>query len=332
MSLIHIVITVYTSLLCVMMEVKVTGAYVDSKVSPSVYINSSSEPISADEGQWAGHVAQLVAVKVQTGCGRMQNRLVTFEDGTKACARYRVNSNLMQGEIYSYFLAQLLGIKNLPPLALALPDINTRQWSRVADAVLQSQWQADKLIILTKYISNINEVVLPQKLKGLLKEGVTPKDLTQNNMELYAQWSDLIIFDYIIGNMDRLVNSLHNQQWNSEIMDMPVHNLARKDNSLLFLDNEDGLFHGYRIMNRYSQYHEQSLHTVCVFRASTVSHIERLLQANDLGQMLIDVVQKHEPKTLKYLPRISNKTMDTLTQRISNVMEHIRKCEQQYSS
>jgi hypothetical protein len=36
-------------------------------------------------------------VKMGDGCGRMQNRMLTFRDASKACARYRLNIDQMQG-------------------------------------------------------------------------------------------------------------------------------------------------------------------------------------------------------------------------------------------
>ena len=51
-----------------------------------------------------------------------KNRLVLFEDGSKACCRYRDGSNVnnqIQGELMSFYLGRLLGISNIPVVVLS---------------------------------------------------------------------------------------------------------------------------------------------------------------------------------------------------------------------
>lgn len=297
----------------------------------STVLLNSNHNIQLTDSDWQTKISSLRAVKIEPGCGRMQNRLVTFNDGTKACARYRLNTHLMQGEIYSYIIGKLLKIPNMTPLSTTLPDLRLEQWSRVGSAVLEANWQSNKLLILTKYIPGTTEVMLPEKLKSMRVNSITPEDITPNNERILAQWSDMIVFDYVVGNMDRLVSSLHNKQWNSNIMDMPVHNLARKDNSLIFFDNEDGLFHGYKILDRYTQYHEQSLQTVCVFRKSTVDSITTLLQSDNLMDTLTTAAREIDPRILKYLPKISSKTINMLRTRLLSVSKHIKSCLNRFS-
>ncbi len=53
-------------------------------------------------------------------CGRELNRFVEFEDGSKACARYRsAHSEFVQGELMAFYLARLLGITNTPAVILS---------------------------------------------------------------------------------------------------------------------------------------------------------------------------------------------------------------------
>ena len=294
---------------------------------------STAMPLSICDDKWQEYVSNSRVVRIEAGCGRMQNRLVTFEDGTKACARYRLNSNLMQGEIYSYYVAKLLHIENLPPLAVAKADINTEQWQRVANQVLEANWQANKLLILTKYISDSQEVVLPKILQSLDNGEtiVSPEQSTSANSDILSQWSDMIVFDYIVGNMDRLVNSLHNKQWNAQIMESSVHNLAQKDNKLIFFDNEDGLFHGYRILDRYSHYHEKSLNSLCVFSQSTAESIFNLVKSGDASHILTELISQDQPQVLQYLPKLSSRTSKILSQRLTNVADHIRGCVEKYN-
>jgi hypothetical protein len=45
------------------------------------------EQDGAGAAEWRQRAAGMQVVGVEEGCGRMQNRLITFKDGTKACAR-----------------------------------------------------------------------------------------------------------------------------------------------------------------------------------------------------------------------------------------------------
>lgn len=64
---------------------------------------------------WRKRVAGLRVARIQPGCGRMHNRMVVLEDGSVGCLRYRVNTDQIQGEIFTYHLARMLGINNIPP-------------------------------------------------------------------------------------------------------------------------------------------------------------------------------------------------------------------------
>ncbi len=53
-------------------------------------------------------------------CGRELNRFVEFQDGTKACARFRASHDeFVQGELMAFYLARLLGITNTPAVILS---------------------------------------------------------------------------------------------------------------------------------------------------------------------------------------------------------------------
>lgn len=53
-------------------------------------------------------------------CGRDKNRFIAFQDGSRACARYREpHRELVQGEIMAFYLARLLGIRSTPAVVLS---------------------------------------------------------------------------------------------------------------------------------------------------------------------------------------------------------------------
>ena len=65
----------------------VDGVYWSSKVE-SILPRGFTE---ADIEDWNFVCRSSRVVKLEEGCGRMQNRLLTFEAGAKSCCRYRLN-------------------------------------------------------------------------------------------------------------------------------------------------------------------------------------------------------------------------------------------------
>ena len=141
------------------------------------------------------------------------------------------------------------------------------------------------------------------------------------------QWSDLIVFDYLTANLDRLVNNMFNRQWNAEMMNNPAHNLERtKGGSLVFLDNESGLFHGYRLLEKYHSYHESLLASLCVFRARTANAVKVLHKADSVGDELHKLFSEGEVHH-RHLPSIPEKNVSVLKDRLAKVYDQIVKCE-----
>jgi four-jointed box protein 1 len=169
---------------------------------------------------------------------------------------------------------------------------------------------------------------LMQKKKIVISERMYDKFI-----EL-AQWSDLIIFDYLIANLDRVVNNLYNYQWNADIMAAPAHNLARQINSqlLVFLDNESGLLHGYRLLKKYEAYHSLLLDDLCVFRKSTIDALRDLRDAN-AGERLNELFERTATSKVRdVLPPLPEKSIKILSDRIDHVLLQVQKCQDMYSN
>lgn len=160
------------------------------------------------------------------------------------------------------------------------------------------------------------------------------KQRTTSELVELAQWSDLIVFDYLTANLDRVVNNLYNLQWNPAMMDAPAHNLAREPNSglLVFFDNESGLLHGYRLLGKYEAYHGALLGALCVFRRSTADAIKRLHNDKNVGHLLQARFDASEPEFRDFLPSLPDKSVKILNERIDRVYEQIEQCERQYSA
>lgn len=334
-----------------------------------------------DTEDWQNYIVSNTTeiVKIEQGCGRMQNRLVTFSDGVKACVRYRQNTDQIQGELFSFYLGRLLNITNLAPSTAAVINWDSRLWSQVKEHITESQWKTSRPVVLTKWIADLEPSGIPEPFQPLerhlnkddirnitmddgavkptqiLIDRLKPKhnaDSNQNAKRLWqkrkiilsdrmfmkfielAQWSDLIIFDYLIANLDRVVNNLYNFQWNADIMAAPAHNLARQTNSqlLVFLDNESGLLHGYRLLKKYEAYHSLLLDNLCVFRKSTIDAL-KFLRDNNLDELLNKFFERTTTSNVRdVLPPLPEKSTKILTERIDRVLQQVQKCQDIYSN
>jgi len=287
---------------------------------------------------WRDFVHNSTILKMEEGCGRMQNRLLTLSNETRACCRYRQNSDQIQGEIFSFYLSQILGIRNVAPSALNLVQVSGKQWAPVRQELSIAQWADEKPVVFTQFLENLSPANIPIPFRDS-KRSLHPADILNsvnsmdvNSVSELAQWSDLIVFDYLTANLDRIVNNLFNFQWNPSMMDAPAHNLVKDPSTglLVFLDNESGLLHGYRLLDKYEQYHRLMLDSLCIFRRSTAAAIKRLFREKNVGLRLKRMFQRSEPQLVDYLPMLPDRSIKILNLRIEVVHNQIVKCESLY--
>ncbi|KAM3609627.1 uncharacterized protein V6R79_017938 [Siganus canaliculatus] len=274
-------------------------------------------------------------VKLEPGCGRISNQLATFADGTKACVRYGINADQVQGEALTYYLASLLGITNLPPLILSQLSSVSEQWAAVRTRTAALQWSDGAVVSLTEWVSNLTGVVTPAPLRQE-SSGLHPvlKELqnktTAELLEL-MQWSDLIIFDYLTANFDRLVSNLFSLQWDSRVMERDTNNLLKTSRGdLVFIDNEAGLVHGFRVLNMWEKYHSTVLSSVCIFRKRTTQRVVELHRRRDSKRKLLELYRDSEPLSPE-LGFLSDEHAGVLQDRIDRLYKHILHCKGKYS-
>ncbi|XP_054717540.1 extracellular serine/threonine protein kinase four-jointed-like [Uloborus diversus] len=253
--------------------------------------------------QWKRFLNVTEVLKIEEGCGRMQNRLVTLAEGGKSCCRYRYNNDQIQGEIFSFYLGKLLGIKNLAPSSLALVDPQTTRWSSASSQIALAQWNSEKPVVLTQFVEKLQPAFVPRHFRDKKKRRLHPlaediKNLTLSELSEVVQWSDLVIFDYLTANLDRAVNNMYNERWNADMMNQPTHNLAKTpEGLLLFLDNESGLLHGYRLLEKYEHFHKAMLDSLCIFKKDTIDAVEKLHRDNNLETVLKSAFVARDPGT-----------------------------------
>ncbi|KAM6937991.1 four-jointed box protein 1 [Xenentodon cancila] len=284
---------------------------------------------------WGTRARSSRVVKLERGCGRISNQLATFADGTKACVRYGINPDQVQGETLTYYLASLLGITNLPPLALSQVNSYSEQWAAVRTRIDGLQWSDGTVVSLTEWISNLSGVVTPAPLRqesgGLHPELHGLRNKTTPELLELMQWSDLIMFDYLTANFDRLVSNLFSLQWDSRVMERDTNNLLKTPGGdLVFIDNEAGLVHGFRVLNMWEKYHNSVLSSVCVFRKRTTQRLAELHRRRDSRRRLLELYRDSEPLSQE-LGFLSDEHAGVLQDRIDILHKHILHCKEKYS-
>ncbi|XP_061825955.1 four-jointed box protein 1 [Nerophis lumbriciformis] len=278
---------------------------------------------------WRGGARTARVVKLEPGCGRVSNQLATFADGSRACVRYGINADQVQGETLTYYLACLLGITNLPPLVLS--PLYSEQWAAVRTRVEGLQWSDRAVVSLTEWVSDLTGVVTPAPLRQE-SSGLHPELRNKTTAELLdlMQWSDLIIFDYLTANFDRLVSNLFSLQWDPRVMERDTNNLLKTPRgNLVFIDNEAGLVHGFRVLNMWEKYHQAVLSSVCVFRRKTARRVAELHRRRDTRRRLMELYRDSEPLSAK-LGFLSDEHAAVLQDRIDIVHTHILHCKDKY--
>lgn len=318
----------------------VDGVYWSKKLDSSLPRGFSDYDVILWEKLTSGNFIANVSV----GCGRMQNRVITFGDGTKSCARYRLNLEQIQGEIYVFYLSRLLGITNVPPSRLAMIHPREKRWAGVLEDLVAAEWQLEKPFVLSQYVEDIEPAYIPVEMRYENRSLAPSEKLflkTEEELKELAQWSDLIVLDYLTGNVDRVVNNMFNEQWNSFIMDAPAHNLDKVAPSssrrsavspglLVFYDNESGLMHSYRLLDTYQAFHERLLKNLCIFRRKSANAIKMFHKNQNLAEVLWRTFATTEPEMAKMFPRLPPKNEAILNTRISDVYNQIQRCEKMY--
>lgn len=284
---------------------------------------------------WSQRARAQRVVSLEPGCGRTSNQLATFSDGSRACVRYGINAEQVQGETLAYYLAKLLGISNVPPLVLAQPSSAEQQWARVRQRVDGLQWSGRAVVSMTEWIADLSGVVTPAPLRPD-SSGLRPTmdhlgNRTEAELLELVQWSDLVVFDYLTANFDRLVSNLFSLQWDSRVMERNTSNLLKTPQGVLvFIDNEAGLVHGYRVLDMWERYHSSVLRSVCIFRRRTAQRVAALHRYRDARARLFDLYRDSEPLAAEQ-GFLSDEHARILQDRIDRVYRHILHCKGKYS-
>ena len=91
-------------------------------------------------------------------------------------------------------------------------QVNSNQWN----GLQETEWSANSIVALIQWIPKLTKTTMPSVLRQklvsrMLQEplDVTSSALTQmdeSQLEELVQWSDMIVFDYLTGNYDRVAS------------------------------------------------------------------------------------------------------------------------------
>ncbi|XP_064635848.1 uncharacterized protein LOC135493028 [Lineus longissimus] len=296
------------------------------------------------------HIKQM-SQPLWNKCGRPKNQYIVMENGVSMCARYRhPHDNLIQGEVLSFYLARFLGLNNVPIVVMSQVNTsNQAQWQ--GHDIEKARWEEGRYVALIQWIPDLqlagSWVKIPTPLLKAYEQHKVldyrsadlPHLSSQQVMEL-AQWSDLILYDYITGNYDRVASMQDgaDQNKNPKVMHEKIRNLRRspETSSLWLFDNESGLFDGYELMyphkprpsaKKFIDFHKTMLQSICIFRKSTMDNIRRLTTSNSPQETLISFAAQHEPM----LHRLRNihyhrQFMTYFNERLYEVSDWIESC------
>ena len=309
----------------------------DSMFWPDALDWTVKAPFNAEDGKaFADKARSLRVTSLEEGCGRMKNRLATLEDGTRVCCRYRDNVNELRGDLYSYHLNGLLGLWNAPPTAAVKVDLSGKQWSGVREAAKEAGWKDRAVVLLSLYIDGLHEEHIPLLFRSgkytLTTEIFSNMSLTTEETKQLVQWTDMVVFDFVIGHTDRLFNILLNLKWNSHMMEKPVHNLKKtRSSDLVLLDNESGFWIGYTAGKQTQENYNLQAHflkRLCVFRRQTIQALLKLgsVSGQPPSAVLESYIQQVDPYSFSALRRLKDHLQAELNSRVKEVEKRLNQC------
>ncbi|MPC57468.1 Four-jointed box protein 1 [Portunus trituberculatus] len=295
-------------------------------------------------------------------CGRPKNQWVRFSGSVAACARYRYpDDHLLLGEVLSFYLARLLQISRVPPATLARPD--HPRWTAAAPQMERAGWGAAPVVVLTPWLPDLVRDYMPASLHHALATNTTLgmatedtwgtdrgagershhpqlRDVSESELVRLLQWSDLLLFDFLTANYDRVAYMLDAAEGEGrpDVLVGTVHNLVlnRATGGLWLLDNESGLVDGYSVLygngdptqaTRFASFHRKLLRSMCLFRRTTIGAVLGLSAHPKPHELLVEFARDNEP--LLYLlpdPLRHQPFLSRLSDRLQEVRAWVAEC------
>lgn len=233
-------------------------------------------------------------------------------EGRKVLLKLRRRPN-MQSEMYSYYLNCYLDMWNAPPTALRCVN---------KDGEFTTDTAENTCYIISAYVEGLSdEVYIPEELRlGIDKEAIstTPRELSR-----LMEWSDVILFDFLTGHSDRLLDNLYIPHVNLEVPMKQVPNIAKISSGELVLIDHEATFHGSYLKAQTSSAERKRqshfLGRVYVFRRHTVERICSLCSQEDPVSTLEQYMEEYDWASLRVSSQLCQSDRESFRERLSTV-------------
>lgn len=275
---------------------------------------TAEDVVGLQEKIRVGRVSQIQKAQWNR-CGRPKNQYIVFKDNSTFCARYRhPHDKLIHGEILSFYLSRMLGLDSVPVVMLSQVNSTSPQWR--GHNLTKTEWQQGTIIALIQWIHHLtykeSQVTIPTVILDAYESGYAfnwthpaLRRMTAGQLQVLLQWSDLILFDYITGNYDRVASMQDGayEKGSSDIMREHIRNLRQnwQTRKMWLIDNESGLLDSYELMYnggesglRFINFHQRMLKSNCIFRRSTVGQIQQLADSDDPAYVLMKHTEHYD--------------------------------------
>ena len=256
------------------------------------------------------------------------NNLATLDSGggeEHVMMKQRRRYNL-QSELFSYYLNCYLGLWNAPPTAARCLDAE-RDGKLVLTGAPAAPLSFDtensnttNCFIVTAYVNNIQDkVYIPTNTLSLGSASNSGRE-----MHRLLECSDLIVFDFLIGHTDRLLDSNIKLLSHLDfIVPTYISNLARVSSGELLLIDHEATFHSsYVKSSPGSLRHRRQLYylgTVSVFRRQTLERVCELCRENDPASTLEEYIGQHDPVSLEVASKLEPQDRAQFKERLLHV-------------
>lgn len=249
------------------------------------------------------------------------NRLVTLSNGERVFIKVRYGYPKFQGELMSYYLNCYLQMWNVPPTALACVNTSTREWINLTHPFSLSHGEFE-CFIATMYVEGLSDNVhIPNFLgKGIGLETIstTPRELGH-----LMEWSDMILFDYLCGHDDRLVNHLLVPHIDFQVPLKSISNLVKTSSGdLVLIDNEKTFHKSYSSARSDPVERSRQLHylrSVSVFRKQTVERVCQLCSEEDPALTIEEYININDPVSLLIVSKLLPEDRCDFKKRLSHI-------------
>jgi hypothetical protein len=247
-------------------------------------------------------------------------------------------------EVFAFYLDRLLRMGHVPPATISV--FSGLRFRGVKDSpLLKQQWRSGDPLVCSVFTDDAKPAVWPAvftKQNSQLNV-LSGERWSEADKRAVEEWGKVIAFDYLIGNTERLANSLASTSGGFQAKakrkgavislsgcrhaDCRVENAWRDAaGRLVLVDNNSGFF--YDKMNSMLDPLGWFLDDTCVFPASFVAELTRRGTGTDLRSALGVAVNRFEPEG----PTQGGVRVMTFRGRYQALVEHLMRCKSSYNN